>query len=271
MPYPNFCAKPQCGFKSVENILMTSQDKHRGTEHSPSQFNTTHWTMVLAAGKRDTPQAQAALAALCEIYWFPLFAFLRRQGCTADDAEDLTQAFFARVLDKNDLSEVDPNLGKFRSFLLASLRHFVANERDRARTKKRGGGHCTLSLDFIRAERRYSTEPMNDLTPERLFERQWALELLEIVMHRLQAELVLAGKEVWFEALKPLLQADSDAPPYAQVAEQLGTSESAVKVAVHRLRRRYRELLREEVGRTVANPADIDAELRDLIAALRNK
>jgi DNA-directed RNA polymerase specialized sigma24 family protein len=252
-------------------IVMTSNDMHDGAERSPRHFATTHWTMVLAARERDTPQAQAALARLCETYWFPLFAFLRRQGCTSDDAQDLTQAFFACVLDKNYLNDVDRSLGKFRSFLLASLRHFVANERDRARAKKRGSGRCALSLDFTSAESRYAMEPKHGLTPERIFERQWALELLALVMQRLHADLAASGKEKHFELLKPLLAADSNAPPYAQVAKQLGTSEGAVKVAVHRLRRRYRELLREEVAQTVADPAEIDDELRELVAALRNK
>ncbi|HUY35733.1 MAG TPA: ECF-type sigma factor [Pirellulales bacterium] len=248
---------------------MTSHDEHAGTGHPSREFATTHWSVVLAAAERGTPRSQAALARLCETYWFPLYAFLRRQGSATHDAEDLTQAFFARVLDKNYLADVDRRRGKFRSFLLASLRHFVANERDRARAKKRGGGRCTLSLDFPSAEKRYTLEPVDDLTPERLFERQWALELLSRVLERLQTELTAAGKAAWFDALKPLLTADSHTPPYARVAERLGQSESAVKVAVHRLRRRYRRLLRDEVAQTVADPAEIDDELRQLVAALR--
>ena len=250
---------------------MTSHNEHAGAGPRSSHFATTHWSTVLAAGERGTPQSQAALAKLCETYWFPLFVFLRRQGCATEDAQDLTQAFFARVLDKNYLADVDRSLGKFRSFLLAALRHFVANERDRARAKKRGGGRCTLSLDFTSAERRYSLEPVDDLTPERLFERQWALELLARVLARLHDELTAAGKGAWFEALKPLLTADPHAPPYSCVAERLGMSESAVKVAVHRLRRRYRQLLHVEVAQTVADPAEIDDELRQLVATLRKK
>jgi RNA polymerase sigma-70 factor (ECF subfamily) len=234
-------------------------------------FATTQWSVVLAAGQRGSEQSRAALARLCESYWYPLYAYLRRQGCTTHDAQDLTQAFFAQVLDKNYLAAVDRGLGKFRSFLLTSLRHFVANERDRARAKKRGGGQGVLSLDFDKAEGRYAAEPANELTPERLFEQQWAMEVLAAVLQQLHDELTANGKDSWFKVLKPLLAAEADAPPYAEVAQRLETTAGAVKTTVHRLRRRYKQLLHDEVAKTVADPAEIDDELRQLVAAIRGK
>ncbi len=231
------------------------------------RFATTHWSLVVAAKDRDSPQAQDALASLCASYWYPLYAFIRRQGFSADQSQDLTQEFFARLLEKDFLAAVDREKGKFRSFLLAACKHFLANERDRERAQKRGGGRQLFSLDFNSADERYNREPAHECTPERLFERRWALTLLDQVLARLRQESVETAREKMFDQLKVFLTGEAG-PAYRQVAKQLGLSEGAVKVAVHRLRSRYRELLREEIGRTVATPEEIGGEIRDLFAAL---
>ena len=221
----------------------------------------------MAAKDRGSPQAQDALASLCASYWYPLYAFIRRQDFSADQSQDLTQEFFARLLEKDFLAAVDREQGKFRSFLLAACKHFLANERDRERAQKRGGGRQLLSLDFDAADERYRREPAHGHTPERLFERRWALTLLDQVLARLRQESVERGQEKLFDRLKVFLTGEAG-PAYRQVAKELGLSEGAVKVAVHRLRGRYRELLREEIGRTVVTAAEIDDEIRDLFAAL---
>lgn len=231
-------------------------------------FETTHWSVVLAAGQRDSPRAEKALAWLCARYWPPLYAFVRRSGHSPHDAQDLTQAFFVRLLDKEFLRVADPQRGRFRSFLLASLKHFVANERKAARAKKRGGGRHVLSLDFATAEAAFLAEPADERTPERLFAQRWALLLLDRVLARLEEESNAAGQIARFQRLKCLLTAERDAPGYEQVAAELSTTEAAIKMAVHRLRKRYRELLREEIAQTVSDPADIDDELRELLSAL---
>jgi RNA polymerase sigma factor (sigma-70 family) len=241
-------------------------------QHDPApcgsrQFATTRWSIVLAAGKRSSPQSSAALATLCENYWYPLYAYVRRRGYEANEAEDFTQAFFARLLEKNDLAAADPERGRFRSFLLASLKHFLANEWDRARAEKRGGGRAVLSIDFGTAEERYRAEPTHDLTPEKIFERRWALVLLENVLARLHDESAQAGKADRFDRLKGFLTGEQSAVTYGQLASELNTSEGALKIAVHRLRRRYRELLRAEIEETVADPQEIDPEIRDLFSA----
>ena len=226
------------------------------------RFAATRWTVVLAARRETSPQARVALEELCRQYWYPLYAYVRRSGYESHEAEDLTQEFFVRLLAKNYLAEVDPEKGKFRSFLLASLKHFLANEWDKARAQKRGGGRTFVSLD---AETRYRQEPVDELTADKLLDRQWALALFEQVLGRLEAE----TDPKQFAALKPFLTAEKEAIPYANVAGQLETSEGAVKVAVHRLRQRYRKLLREEIAHTVASPAEVDEEIRHLFAAFR--
>lgn len=230
-------------------------------------FAATRWTVVLTAGRGSSPQAGRALEELCRTYWYPLYAYVRGRGHSPHEAEDLTQEFFARLLAKDYLADVDREKGKFRSFLLASLKHFLANEWDRARAAKRGGGRPHLSLDTQMAETRYRSEPANDLIPEKLLDRQWALALLDQVLARLQAEFVADGKKKQFDELKLLLTEGKGATSYAEVAARLGTTEGAAKVAVHRLRRRYRELLREEISHTVAAPAEIEEEIRHLFAA----
>jgi RNA polymerase sigma factor (sigma-70 family) len=223
--------------------------------------------VVLTAGRGSSPQAGRALEELCRTYWYPLYAYVRRRGHSPHEAEDLTQEFFARLLAKNYLADVDREKGKFRSFLLASLKHFLANEWDRAQAAKRGGGQPHLSLDAQTAETRYQAEPADDLTPEKLLERQWALALLDQVLARLQAEFVADSKEKQFDELKLWLTEGKGATSYAVVAARLGTTEGAAKVAVHRLRRRYRELLRDEISHTVTTPAEIEEEIRHLFAA----
>jgi len=224
--------------------------------------------MVLAARERGSPAAQAALAELCRTYWYPLYAFIRRQGHSADLAQDLTQELFSRLLEKDFLGTVQPDKGKFSSFLLACCKHFLANERDRQRAQKRGGGAALLPLDFGSAEERYTREPFHELTPEKLFERRWALTLLDQVLARLREEMRQQGKLQTFDRLKQFLMGEKNKVSHAQIAEELGMTEGAVKVAVHRLRKRYRELLREEIAQTVDDPGQVEDEIRALFAAL---
>ncbi|MBI4326369.1 MAG: sigma-70 family RNA polymerase sigma factor [Chloroflexi bacterium] len=236
--------------------------------HHAAQFAPTHWSVVLTAAQSDLPGAAAALAQLCRDYWYPLYAFVRRKGFAAHEAQDLTQDFFARLLDKNLLKAADPARGKFRSFLLSSLQNFLNNEWDRQRAAKRGGQAATFSLDDATAEDRYRLEPAHDLTPERIFERRWALTLLEKVHARLQAECVAEGKGAQFEVLQVYLSGEPGAGNYGESATRLGLTEGAVRVAVHRLRKRLGQLLKKEVGRTVADPKDVDEEIGHLLAAL---
>jgi len=232
----------------------------------PSQFPTTRWTLVLAAGDPLRRDARSALVSLCEHYWYPLYAYLRRRGCPADQAQDLTQEFFVRVLEGRYLDRADPEKGRFRSFLLTSLKFFVADEEDRHRAHKRGGG-AIMSLEFSSGEERYQREPAHDETPERIFERRWALAVLDRVVEKLRNEFVRHGRPEHFERLKMFLLGHSDAP-YAALACEMNTSEGALKVAIHRLRKRYRDLFRQEIADTVADPAEVESELRFLAAVL---
>src|SRR5512145_3333687 len=234
-----------------------------------SDFPTTRWTMVVAAGDPHRKEARSALVALCENYWYPLYAYLRRLGYPADQAQDLTQEFFIRMLEGRYLDRADPEKGRFRSFLLTSLKFFVADEEDRQRAQKRGGG-AVVSLEFQSGEERYQREPSHDETPERMFERRWALSVLDRVVERLRSEFVQHGRPEHFERLKVFLLGQSDAP-YASLAREMNTSEGALKVAIHRLRKRYRELFRQEIGDTVADPAEVESELRYLAAVLTRK
>ena len=228
------------------------------------RFGATHWSVVIAAGG-DSSRARSALEKLCATYWYPLYAFVRRRGHSAHDAQDLTQGFFARLLEKNDLASVDRARGRFRSFLLAALDHFLINEWHRARTQKRGGATVLFSFDALDAESRLRHEPATD-SPEQIYDRRWAMTLLDQVMARLRTEMAGAGKLAHFEALKFCLTGERTA--YAEVGARLAMSEGAVKVAVHRLRERYRALLRAEIAETVATPEEIEDELRALLAAL---
>jgi RNA polymerase sigma-70 factor (ECF subfamily) len=234
----------------------------------PCGFATTHWSLIVAAREPSSPAARQALARLCEAYWYPLYAYIRRHGHPADEAQDLTQEFFTRLLERDLLGSADPARGRFRAFLLAACKHFLANERDRACTLKRGGGRAPLSLDLNDAEGRYGREPSHDLTPDKLFERRWALTLLDRALARLREEFTAKGKEETFDRLRVFLVGDRGAPSHGDVASELGMTAGAVKVAAHRLRQRYRELLREEIAHTVEAPEEIDEEIRDLFAAL---
>jgi RNA polymerase sigma-70 factor (ECF subfamily) len=231
-------------------------------------FVTTHWSLVVSAGRNDTPNARNALEKLCRAYWFPIYAFVRRQGHGPHDAQDLTQEFFARLLEKKSLAGADPAKGRFRSFLLASLKHFLANEWDKTQAQKRGGGQFLIPIDVATAETSGGFEPTDEVTAEKIFERRWALTLLEQVLRRLRAEYVRDGKENLFEQLKPTLTEASRSVRYAEIAARLGTSEGAVKVAVHRLRQRYREVLHAEIADTVTSPGEVEDEIRNLFAAL---
>lgn len=242
------------------------------SESAPSSapgdvFATTHWTVVLAAGQRHTPQSDAALEQLCRNYWFPLYAYVRRRGHTKEDAEDLTQAFFARFLAKNYLAGLSAERGRFRAFLLAALKNFLANEWDKAQRLKRGGGQVALSLDWETADTKFQVAATGEPNPEEAFDREWALALLARVIERLQAECVADGKAKLFEQLKVFLAAGKGETAQSEVAKALGMEEGAVRVAVHRLRKRYRQLLRDEIANTLSDPAMVDEELRALFGA----
>lgn len=233
-------------------------------------FATTRWTLVQAARDGPATEAGAALATLCENYWYPLYAYVRRRGYAPHEAEDLTQAFFARLLSGRPLGDVRRDKGKFRSYLLASVKHFLANEWDRENALKRGGGQHITSLDTGTGENRYRTGLADEMTPAKLFDRQWALTLLDRVLMRMQAEMQAAGKGDQFESMKAFLTEGRGAIPYAEVAAKLGTTETAARVAVHRLRKRYRAMLHEEIADTVASPDMVEEELRSLFAAFGN-
>ena len=233
---------------------------------SNAVFTTTHWSVVLAAREPDAPQAAAALEKLCRTYWFPLYAFARRQGNSPEDAQDLTQDFFSRLLEKNYLTKADPDRGKFRTFLLRSLKHFLVNEWKRAGRLKRGGGLEFLSIEADAAEDRYAAEASEESNPDAEYETRWAVTLIEQVLSALRLEFDAADKTRLFEELKGFIWGDKSTASYAEIAAQLNLSEGSVKVAVHRLRQRFRELLRAEVAHTVARPEDIDGELRYLIS-----
>src|SRR6202451_1018225 len=234
-----------------------------------SQFPTTRWSLVVAAGDPRPKNARSALVSLCENYWYPLYAYLRRRGYSADQAQDLTQEFFVRVLEGRYLDRANPEKGRFRSFILTSLKFFVADEGDRDRAQKRGGG-ALEPLEFPSGEERYQREPAHDETPERIFERRWALSLIDRVVEKLREEFVHHGRTEHFERLKIFLLGHSDAP-YAALAQEMNTSEGALKVAIHRLRKRYGDLFRQEIADTVADPADVESELRFLAAVMARK
>jgi RNA polymerase sigma-70 factor (ECF subfamily) len=245
-----------------------SSTEHKSSAGPADCFVTTRWTVVLSAGRKSSPQSDAALGELCRSYWYPLYAYVRRQGRSKEDAEDLTQAFFARFLEKNYLEGLSSERGRFRAFLLASLKHFLANEWDKANRQKRGGGVPNLSLDWQSADDRFQIDPADPSSPDRLFDREWALSLLERVVTRLRDEAVTAGREALFDGAKRFLTIGDKATPYATAAAELGMEEGALRVAVHRLRKRYRELLRDEIAQTLCDPSLVAEELRSLQAAL---
>jgi RNA polymerase sigma factor (sigma-70 family) len=234
------------------------------TPAGAARFETTHWSVVLKAGQG----AEEALVKLCRIYWVPLYAYTRRRGHSVHESQDLTQGFFAHVLENRGLESVAPYKGRFRSFLLVSLKHYLDNEWHKQKTLKRGGGQVFISWEELQPRDREMVEPSDQLTPEKLFDREWALTLLDRVMKQLEKECVAARKGDLFLKLRDFLTGDGSGRPYGEIAAELDMTEGAVKVAVHRLRRRFGELVREQIERTVANPDDIDDEIRELFAAL---
>ena len=232
-------------------------------------FDTTRWSIIAAARGSDPEAARVALSTLCEAYWYPLYAFIRRWGADPDDARDLTQAFFTSLLERRDIEHVRPERGRFRTFLLASAKHFLLNEAARGRAAKRGGGVPSLPLAFDEAEGRYQFEPVDEATPETLYERRWALTLLERVIAAVEAKWQQSGRRVEFEVLKASLLGEGPPGGYAAAAERLGTTEGAVKTAVHRLRKTFRAQLRAAIAETVSDPAEVDEELKYLERALR--
>jgi len=236
---------------------------------SHAGFTTTHWSVVVAAGEQESPQAAAALEALCRGYWYPLYAYVRRRGHSPADAEDLTQGFFAQLLAKNYPARADRTKGRFRTFLLHTLNQFLLDQRERAATLKRGGGQIFISLDVETPEDRYSVEAPDNLTPEKLFERRWAQTILDQALARLRAEFVADGKGETYEILQAFEPGDQSALSYADAAVRLGATQSAVRSMIHRMRRRHRELVRAEIAHTVPTRAEIDDELRHLVAVLR--
>ena len=231
-------------------------------------FATTHWSAVLAARDTASPEADLALAELCRTYWYPLYAFVRRKGHGPHDAQDLTQSFFARLLEKNYVAQANRERGRFRTFLLAALTHFLADEWDKARRLKRGGGREIISFDAASAEERYRLEPVDQLDAAKLYERRWVTTLFDKVLARLEDEFRDSGKRELFDQLKGSLLAEETGPSYAELGTQLGMREDAVKQAVHRMRLRYRELFREEIAQTVAGPREVEDELKHLFAVL---
>jgi RNA polymerase sigma-70 factor (ECF subfamily) len=250
---------------SVKSNETSSPPEKSSPGKSNVWFTTTHWSMVLTAGGNDA-HARAALEQLCEVYWYPLYAFVRRLGHNAHDAEDLVQGFFEECLGKNYIANAEEAKGRFRTFLLVALKRFLGHKREKAHAQKRGGAQSPVALDALTAAQRYALEPAEHLTAERIFERRWALTLLERVLSRLREE--QRGNIQSFDALKESLTSAGRGTPYAELAGRLGTSEGAVKVAVHRLRRRYRELLEEEIANTVSSPEEIAEERRHLLKVL---
>jgi DNA-directed RNA polymerase specialized sigma24 family protein len=246
---------------------MPAGEPDRSRSHS-GRFHSTHWDNVLAARDPADPHAGAALGELCRTYWYPLYAFARRKGCTAEQAEDLTQGFFSDKLEHDFLRDVDPARGRFRTFLLASFENYLANQRVRDKRVKRGGRVAIVSLEGSGAEARYLREPAHVETAERLYDRRWALTVLDRALDRLEGRMAGQGQGPLFDRLKSALLGAEDAVGYARVGKELGLTEGAVKVAAHRMRARLGALIREEVARTVADPSQIDEEIRDLFSAL---
>jgi RNA polymerase sigma factor (sigma-70 family) len=236
--------------------------------HAPRRFATTRWSLVVAAGHRSSPDVDVALETLCGAYWFPLYAYVRSRGHNANDARDLTQEFFARLLEKDFLQAADPERGRFRSFLLTVLKRFLSKQHEKEQALKRGGGRTILSIDFDSGEQRIQIEPATTATPESIFERQWALTLLQRVLANLEADYSESGRRELFEKCRVYLTGSAGAPPYAETAEQLGMTEGSLKVAVHRMRKQYREQLKEEVAQTVSSEEEVEDEIRSLMTAV---
>lgn len=250
---------------------MSSNEGQRSRQQSGQVFATTHWSLVLAAGDGDATAAREALARLCQMYWYPLYAYVRRKGHLPQDAEELTQEFFLQVLEHNWVARADRSRGRFRSFLLMAMNRFLCNAWDRAQTEKRGGKWRRVPLTLDDAEGRFSREPVETRTPEQEFERQWALTLLEHVLDTLCAEYAERGQAALFNALKPCLVGRRETQPYQELGAEVGMTEGNVKVAVFRLRQRYRERLMEEIADTVASPDEVESEVRHLFRVLARR
>ena len=231
-------------------------------------FATTHWSVVLSAARNDTSRASIALEKLCRTYWYPLYAYVRRRGFSSHDAQDMTQAFFACLLERQSLANVDPEKGRFRSFMLGALNYFIASEWAKAQTQKRGAGKQIISLDLAAAEERYDLEPADNNTPDKIFDRAWANALLATVVANLELEYRREGKEHVFEVLKQTLAGSRESQPYAELATKLNLNEGAVKTAVHRLRKRYRQVLEAEIANTVGSTDEVKEELTHLLGAI---
>ncbi len=248
---------------------IVARGKETQGRQDPRRFPTTRWSLVVAAGGTATPASRRALSDLYEAYWYPVYAFIRGAGRPAEEAHDLTQGFFTRLLEKNDIAGADQERGKFRSFLLAAARHYVANEWDRSRALKRGGGAPLLSIDAVDAEGRFLVEPAHLLTPERLFERRWALTVLDRTLRALRDDCERRGKVLLFDRLKDFLPGGDDGVQQTTLARELGMELGALRTAISRLRERYRQLLREQIAQTVDDEADVPGEIQELLAALR--
>lgn len=231
-------------------------------------FPTTHWSVVISAGDSDSQAASAALESLCQTYWYPLYAYIRRRGHDSHQAEDLTQGFFAQFLSGNHFARAEREKGKLRSYLLGALKHYLADAADHGKRLKRGGGQAPISLDVLTGEERYLAEPADERSPDRLFERRWALTVLDRVLARLKEDYDRGGNILLFARIKPFLISKAGLGSYSEIASDLGMTEGAVGVAVHRLRKRYGQLFREEIANTVANPLEIETEIRHLAAVL---
>lgn len=258
----------QSALQAAAAPILSAKTTLLGLMNVPDYFASTRWSLVIAAGKSPADDARDALQTLCTAYWYPVYAYVRRRVPQTADAQELTQAFFVHLLERNALAAADPERGRFRAFLLTACKNFLTNDREKQHAQKRGGGKRVLSLDFEQGEERYRLEPADHATPENAFERQWALTLLDRVLALLREEFSRHGRDAKFEILKPWLTGAEGAAGHAELGEQLGVSEGAARVQVHRLRRRYRELLREEIAQTVASEAEIDDEIKRLFTAL---
>lgn len=249
--------------------MSVSHSAQRGDRSGAARFASTQWSLVVAAGQKGEPQSQAALEELCRRYWVPLYAYARRRTRDVHEAQDAVQGFFSHLLEKNAVAVAEPERGRFRSFLLTAFRHFLANEHAKHSARKRGGGTPVLSLDFSLGESRYRHEPVDCMTAERLYDRQWIATLLEGVLNQLRDSMARAGKERLFETLVPFLSGSHGEGAYAKAATRLGITEGAAMVAVHRLRGRYRRMLQAEIARTLSDPGEVEDEIRHLFNCLR--
>jgi len=250
---------------NVTEMPLSERVNPESGKEPAMQFNTTHWSVVLAAGEAGSEQAAAALARLCQTYWFPVYAFIRKRGNSPEEAQDFTQEFFSIFLEKNYVAKAARDRGRFRVFLMSSVENFLHNQYDRARAQKRGGGQKLISLDGADAEERYQMEPVEEADPVRVYEQQWASTLLETVLTRLRNDFGAEGRAGLFDDLQAHLWGETETIPYPQLAEKFGLSAGNVKTIAHRLRERYREVLREEISQTVAKPGDVDDEIQYLM------